>query len=104
MDLIILVVLMLVVVFFFKSFDSFVYFMAIVDIFLRIISFITTEFGSYIPDLADFFKTYIPANIPAIIDTYSTGIFNTILMIGYIVVFILFECYAVKYFFKKKRR
>lgn len=104
MDLVILVVLLLVVVFLFKSFDSFVYFMALIDIFLRILSFITAEFGGYLPDVAAFIKEYIPISIKAIIDSYSTGIFNTILTIGYIVIFILFEYYVIKYFFKKRRR
>lgn len=104
MDLVILVVLLLIVVFFFKSFDSFVYFMALVDIFLRILSFITVEFGTYIPEVANWIKTYIPSSIKAIIDSYSTDIFNTILTIGYVVIFILFEYYVIKYFFKKRRR
>lgn len=103
MDLVILVVLLLIVVFFFKSFDSFVYFTAIIDIFLRILSFIAAEFGVYLPDVATFIKEYIPSSIKGIINAYSTGIFNTILTIGYVIVFILFEYYIIKYFFKKRR-
>ncbi len=104
MDLIILVLLILVVIFFFRSFHSFVYFMAIADIFLRIIDFTCSIFGKYLPEVAKFLDTYIPSNIPSIINTYSTGIFNELLMIGYLIIFIIFECYIIKYFFKKKRR
>ena len=46
-DLIILMVLMLVVVIFFKRFSSFVFFIAIVDIFLRILTFIKNNIGLY---------------------------------------------------------
>lgn len=104
MDLIILVLLILIVIFFFRSFESFVYFLVIVDIFLRIITFANSLFGTYVPELANFLREYIPVNIPSIINTYSTDIFNQLLMIGYLGVFISFEYYIVKYFFKKKRR
>lgn len=104
MDLIILVVILIVLMFFFRSFESFVYSFAIIDLFLRIIAFTLTLFGEYLGDVTTFLKTYIPANIPSIINTYSTGIFNQLLMIGYLIIFILFECYTIKYFFKKKRR
>lgn len=104
MDLIVLVVLIFIVVFFFRSFNSFVYFLAIIDIFLRMVSFAIAKFGSYLPEIASFLKSYLPSNIPSIIDTYSTGIFNTLLMLGYLIIFILFECYTIQYFFRKKRR
>ena len=103
MDLVILVVFLLIVAFYFRSFESFVYFMAIVDILLRILSFIASQFGTYIPDIAEFITSNIPANIPSIINAYSTDIFNTLLMLGYLIVFILFEFYMIKYFFKKRR-
>lgn len=104
MDLVILVIFIILILFYFRSFDSFVYFIAISDIFLRILSFITTEFGDLVPEFTKFVKDTIPASIPAIINQYSTDIFNTLLMIGYVIVYILFEVYIIKYLFKKKRR
>lgn len=100
MDLVILVVLIGIVVFVFKQFSSFVYFMAIVDILLRIITFIKLNIG--IPELSSFLDAYIPVSIPAIIDTYSTGIFNTILIWGYVIIYIIFETYIIRTFFRKK--
>ena len=44
-DLIVLIVLILIVVMFFKRFSSFVFFMAIVDIFLRILAFVRDNIG-----------------------------------------------------------
>lgn len=100
MDLVILVVLIGIVVFVFKQFSSFVYFMAIIDIFLRIITFIKLNIG--IPELASFLNAYIPESIPAIINNYSTGIFNTLLVWGYVLIYIMFESYIIRTFFKKK--
>lgn len=104
MDLVILVIFLLIIVFYFRSFESFVYFFAMVDILLRILSFIASEFVSYIPDISNFIVNTFPANIPTIINRYSTDIFNTLLMIGYTIVFIVFEVYIMKFFFKKRRR
>ena len=42
-DLIVLIILILIVVMFFKRFSSFVFFMAIIDILLRILSFINNK-------------------------------------------------------------
>lgn len=100
MDLVVLLVLIAVVVAFFKRFSSFVYFMAIVDIFLRIVTFIKIQLA--IPEFTNFVNRYIPASIPSIIDRYSSGIFNTILIWGYVVIFIIFEFYIIRTFFKKK--
>ena len=100
MDLVILVVLIAIVVAIFKKFSSFVYFIAIVDIFLRILTFIKIQLG--IPELTSFLNKYFPVSVPGIIDAYSSGIFNTILTWGYIIIFIIFEFYIIRTFFKKK--
>lgn len=100
MDLVILVVLIGVVIFFFKQFSSFVYFMAIADIFLRLLHMIAVTLG--IAEFTTFVAKYIPASIPAIINAYSSGIFNTLLTWGYIILFVIFEFYTVRIFIKKK--
>lgn len=100
MDLVILVVLIAIVVAIFKKFSSFVYFIAIIDIFLRILTFIKIQLG--IPELTSFLNKYFPSSVPGIINAYSNGIFNTILIWGYIVIFIIFEFYIIRTFFKKK--
>lgn len=100
MDLIILVVLIGIVVFFFKQFSSFVYFMAIMDIFLRLFHMIKSCLN--IAEFTLFVDKYIPISIPGIINTYSTGIFNTLLILGYIILVAIFEFYTIRIFFKKK--
>ena len=100
MDLVILVVLIAIVVAIFKKFSSFVYFIAIIDIFLRLLTFIKIQLG--IPELTSFLNKYFPVSVPGIINAYSSGIFNIILTWGYIVIFIIFEFYIIRTFFKKK--
>lgn len=100
MDLVILVILIAIVVIFFKQFSSFVYFMAITDIFFRLFHMIATTLK--IAQFTSFVKKYIPTSIPGIINTYSTGILNTLLIWGYIILVVLFETYIIRTFFKKK--
>ncbi len=100
MDLIILVVLIGIVVFFFKQFSSFVYFVMIADIFLRLMHGIAGLLK--IVEFTNFVDKYIPASVPGIINTYSTGIFNTLLILGYIILVSIFEFYTIRIFFKKR--
>ena len=100
-DLIILILLGFVVIMFFKRFSSFVFFMAIVDIFLRILTFI----GENIPlaDVSAVINKYIPKSILGIIGSYTSGLLYTILAWVFIVIMIIFESYIIKFFIKKKK-
>ncbi len=100
MDLVILIVLLMVVVLAFKKFSSFVYCMVIIDLFLRILTLIRINLA--IPELTHLIVKYIPESIPAILAKYSSGIFYTVLMWGYIILYIIFEWYIIRTFLKKK--
>ena len=100
-DVVVLVVLMVLVVMFFKRFSSFVFFMAIVDILLRILTFIKNNIG--LPDVSSLIGKYVPASIPAIIDKYSNGIINTILQWAFVVIMCIFLSYIIKIFIHKKK-
>ena len=100
MDLAIFLILMAVVIFFFKRFSSFIYFVAIVDIFLRILTFIKLNVN--VPELYALINKYIPENVPAIIDRYTNGIVYTVLLWIYVIIFCIFLFYVTRTFFKKK--
>ncbi len=100
MDLVILIIILAIIVLIFKKFSSFVYFTVIIDLFLRILHQISAMLG--IVEISSFVNKYIPASIPAILSKYSTGIFLTILIWGYIIIYIIFEVYIIKTFMKKK--
>lgn len=99
-DLIVLLVLLGVVVFLFRRFSSFVYAVAIIDIFLRIMTFIR---DNSVPELKSLIGKYFPESIPSIIANYSDGVFYTILMWVYVGIFTVFLVYITKYFIKKRK-
>ncbi len=100
MDLVVIVVLLAIVVFAFRTFSSFVYFMEIIDIFFRVMHLISLNLG--IREFSNFVSAYIPSSIPAVFAKYSSGVFYTILIWGYIIITIVFLVYITKTFFKKK--
>jgi len=99
-DVVVVLVLLAFVIFFFRRFSSFVYAVAIIDIFLRILTFI--KYNS-VPELKSLISKYFPESIPSIIANYSDGIFYTIIMWAYVVIFIIFLGYITKYFIKKRK-
>ena len=100
-DLIVLIVLILVVVMFFKRFSSFVFFMAIIEMFLRILTFIKNNIG--LPDVKALINKYIPENIFAIINKYTSGTLATILEWAFVIIMIIFLSYIIKIFIHKKK-
>lgn len=100
-DLIVLIVLMLIVVMFFKRFSSFVFFMAIIDIFLRICSFIRDNIP--LRDVANIIAKYLPSNIFSIIDKYTNGIVTVILNWCFVFIMTIFLGYIIKIFLNKKK-
>ena len=100
-DLIVLIALILIVIMFFKRFSSFVFFMAIIDITLRILTFIKDNIG--LKDLSAVIGKYVPSSIFAIIEKYTDGVVTTILEWAFVVIMIIFLSYIIKIFAKKKK-
>lgn len=100
-DLIVLIILILMVVMFFKRFSSFVFLMAIIDIGLRILTFIKNNIG--LSDVSALIGKYVPENIFSIINRYSSGVFNTILKWAFVIIMMFFLSYIIKIFIKKKK-
>lgn len=102
-DLIVLIALIVVVIMFFKRFSSFVFFMAIIDIFLRILTFIKNNIG--LPDVAALIGKYLPENIFDIINKYTGTIplLNIILKWAFVIIMMIFLSYITKIFINKKK-
>ena len=99
--LIILVIAIIVVALFFKDFKSVVYFLGIVEIFLRILHRMTSLLK--ISAFSQFVNKYIPTSLEGVINTYSSGILNVVLIWILILLFIFFEWYLIKYWVGKKK-
>ncbi len=102
-DLIVFVVLLIIVVMFFKRFSSFVFFIAIVDIFLRILAFIKNNIG--LRDISILISKYLPESVFDIINRYTANIeiLNICLKWLFVGIMCIFLSYIIKIFLKKKK-
>lgn len=99
--LIILVIAIIIVGIFFKDFKSVVYFIGIIDIFFRLLHKLVSLI--HVSFLDDFVSDYIPSSVEAIIDNYSSGILNTVLVWVLFLLYVYFLYYLIKYWVKKKK-
>ena len=101
MDVIILIAVIVLFVFLFKrTFSSFVYAVAVTDIFFRIVTYLKIRLTS--GSLYAFLDRYIPSNIPAVIEKYTNDEFSIVLIWGYVILMIGFEFYEIRIFMKKR--
>ncbi len=98
-SLVVFVLALILVVVFFKDFHAFVYFVVMCDIFLRIVTYLKVNI---IKATAFGFLSAIPADVPAIINSFDLGVVNEILMLIYIIVYIIFESFLIRSFIKRK--
>lgn len=99
-----LVVIVLVVgalaVLIFRRFSRFVYYIGIVDIFLKLLDYIANNVP--ITFLTNFINKYFPNSVASIIRSYTTGIFTTVLIWGLVIIYVILLFYLLKIFLKKK--
>ncbi len=101
MDIVVVVLVVLaIVVMIFKKFSSVIYYIGIVDIFLRILDFIANNIP--VPIVSNFINSYFPNSISNIIEMYSSGIFTTVLLWALCIVYIILLFYLIRTFWKKK--
>ena len=100
-DLLVVIVIMVFIVFFFRRFSSFVYGLVIIDIFLRLLTFI--KFNVAIPELQTLIAKYFPESISSIIAAYTSGIFYTIVIWLFAIIYMIFLSYIVRTFIHKKK-
>lgn len=101
MEVVIMMAIIGAIVFFFKrTFSGFIYSVAVVDIFLRILAYL--KLNLLAGEVASFFIKYFPNSIPAIIDKYTSSTLETVLMWIYVAIMIIFEVYVIRTFFNKK--
>ena len=99
-DVVLLIVLIVAAICYFRKLDSSVYFIASLDIFFRILTFIKNNLGS--GDIRTFIGKYFPESIPGVIYKYTDGGLSTFLMWVYVIMFAVFLFYTVKILWKKR--
>lgn len=100
MEVVIIMAILGAIVFFFKrTFSGFVYAVGMVDIFLRIVAFLKGKIlgGSALT----FVNRWFPSSIYGLIESYTNGVLETILIWIYVIIMIIFEAYIIKGFIKK---
>lgn len=99
-DAIVVVALIVVAFCWFRKFYKVVYAVAIIDIFLRLITYISSNIG--IPGFNSWVKTVFPESIPGLLDNYMSGIFLTVFVWIYVFMMGAFLFYIVRIFIRKK--
>jgi len=100
MDIIVIILVILaVIVMIFKKFGSFVYYVCLVDIFLRILDFLANNIP--LDFLSNFLNTYFPNSINHIIEIYTSGIFTTVLIWIMVLLYGILDFYLIRTFWKK---
>ena len=77
-DAVLLIILIVAGVCFFRKFSSSVYFIASLDIFFRILTFVRDHIG--VKEISEFIRAYFPESIPSVIYRYTDGVLSTVLM------------------------
>lgn len=99
-DLIIIIVLIIIAFAWFRSFSKLVYAVAIIDLFLRLIYYISANIG--IPGFHGWVTSVLPESIPGVLDNYMSGIVLTIAMWVYVALMVAFLFYVIRTFIRKK--
>ena len=86
---------------FLRKFSSFVYFIAILEILLRILTFIKNNIG--LSDVSSLIGKYVPSSIPALIDKYTDGTISILLHWAFVIIIGIFLGYTIRIFWKKKK-
>lgn len=99
-DVVLLLILIVAGIIFFRTFKASVYFVACLDIFFRILTFVKNNIN--ISDVSNFISKYFPESIPQIIYKYTSDIVIDILLWAYVILFAIFLGYTVKILWKKR--
>ena len=99
-DVALLIILIIAGVCFFRKLDSSVYYIASLDIFFRILTFIKNELK--VDEITKFVEKYIPESIPGVIYKHTEGTLSDILVWIYVIMFAIFLFYTVKILWKKR--
>lgn len=101
MEGIILICFLVAVFLFYRELSKTIYVVAIIEILLRILTFLKDNLG--IKDVTKYLDKYVPESIPDIIKKYTDGALTDVLMWAFVIVIGVFLYYTIRIFFGKRR-
>ena len=99
-DAIVVIALIIVAFCWFRKFSKMVYAIAIIDIFLRLINYISANIG--IPGFNEWVSRIFPSSIPGLLDKYMDGILLTVFVWIYVFLMVVFLFYVTRTFIRKR--
>ena len=99
--LIVIVTSLVIVGLIFKDFKSEVYFIGTIDILFRILHKFTELIN--IKPVTQIIEEYIPESLESLINYYTSGVVNTILIWILFIIFCYFTYYLITYWLKKRK-
>lgn len=99
-DAIIIVALIIVAFCWFRKFSKMVYAVGIIDIFLRLINYISANIG--IPGFNKWVTSLFPSSMPGLLDKYMDGILLTVFVWIYVCLMVVFLFYVTRTFIRKR--
>ena len=99
-DAIIIVALIIVAFCWFRKFSKMVYAVAIIDIFLRLINYISSNIG--ISGFNGWVTSLFPNSMPGLLDKYMDGILLTVFVWIYVCLMVVFLFYVTRTFIRKR--
>ncbi len=98
--IIIILVILILILLFKRTFSSAIYAIVIVDIFLRLVDFLTSHI-KFTGELGNFFAK-IPSSLSSVIASSTSGVFSEILLWVLFIIYVIFLYYVFTYFMKKR--
>ncbi|MBR6690386.1 MAG: hypothetical protein IKL65_03555 [Bacilli bacterium] len=99
-DAIVVVALIIVAFCWFRRISKTVYAVAIIDIFLRLLNYISANIG--IKGFHKWVSAVFPASLPDLLDNYMSGVVLTVFVWIYVGLMVIFLFYIVRAFLRKK--
>ncbi len=100
-DLIIIIALLVFVIIYSKKFQNYIFGIATIDIFFRVLGFLKDNIP--ISGIKGQLSKYVPESIPNIINKYTDGTINTLLIWAYVIIIAIFLYFIAKIFVKRKK-
>lgn len=100
-DLVVLIVAIVFVIIYSKRYQTYIFGFGMIDILFRILNII----NDFIPvkEIQEFITTYIPSSVPGVINKYTNGVINTVLIWVYVIIMAIFLYFIVRIFIKRKK-